>query len=118
MTEAAQHNPAPEAPQTTSIASTNPAVARCLNAWEPVFRPEMKKQKYRLGAAYDAGQFYRDAMPPLSGYDNICDFIACTAHGILIGAIEVADSSKLLYAAQVALSTVRLRPAPKEPGVA
>ena len=114
MTEATQHNPAPEAPQTANIASTNPAVARCLNAWEPVFRAEMKKYKFRPSAAREAGQFYRDAMPPLSGYDNIRDFIACTAHGILIGAIEVADSSKLLYAAQVALSTIRHQPAPKE----
>ena len=45
-------------------------------------------------------------MPPLIGYQNICDFIACTGYGMLIGAIKDDSGSKLLYAAQVALATV------------
>ena len=45
-------------------------------------------------------------MPPLSGYQNICDFIACAGYGILLGAIKDENGTKLLYAAQVALATV------------
>jgi hypothetical protein len=43
-------------------------------------------------------------MPPLLGAENIRDFIACVAHGMLIGVIENKDATKLLYAAQVAFS--------------
>jgi hypothetical protein len=45
-------------------------------------------------------------MPPLSGYRNICDFIACAAYGMLLGAIKDENGTKLLYAAQVALATL------------
>jgi hypothetical protein len=41
-------------------------------------------------------------MPPLSGPENIRDFIACVAHAMLIGAILGPDGARLLYAAQVA----------------
>jgi hypothetical protein len=43
-------------------------------------------------------------MPPLLGAENIREFIACVAHGMLIGAIENKDATRLLYAAQVAFS--------------
>lgn len=44
--------------------------------------------------------------PPLSGADNIRDFIACVAHGMLIAAIEGPAGARLLYAAQVAHCTL------------
>jgi hypothetical protein len=46
-------------------------------------------------------------MPSLSGFDSARDFVACVAHGLLIGAIPDEQATKLLYAAQVALSTHR-----------
>jgi hypothetical protein len=45
-------------------------------------------------------------MPPLSGYHNICDFIASAGYGILLGAFKKDMGSKLLYAAQVALGSL------------
>ncbi len=53
---------------------------------------------------------FRLTMPPLVGYRNIRDFIACTAQGVLLGAIDPKDSTKLLYAAQVATATLRTKP--------
>jgi hypothetical protein len=50
-------------------------------------------------------------LPPLSGFENIRDFIACVAHAMLIGAIMDNLGTKLLYAAQIALTTVRRQPA-------
>lgn len=50
-----------------------------------------------------ANRAYRRAMPVLTGYDNVRDFIACAAHGVLIGALTKEDGTALLYAAQVAL---------------
>jgi hypothetical protein len=49
-------------------------------------------------------------MPPLVGVRHIRNYIACVAHGSVTGAIDIADTSRLLYRAQVALSTRRIRP--------
>jgi hypothetical protein len=68
----------------------NPAVQRCLDA------P------------------YRQAMPDPIGLQNIQYFIACVSQGLLIGAIQESNASRLLYAAQVA-STVLARE-PRTPG--
>jgi len=48
-------------------------------------------------AAHDA---YRNALPPLSGVENIRDFIACVAHGMLIDSIRDCVAARLLYAAK------------------
>jgi hypothetical protein len=53
-------------------------------------------------------------MPPLAGHDNICDFIACAAHGILIEAIPMKRANQLLYAAQIALATLNRAPNPRK----
>jgi hypothetical protein len=45
-------------------------------------------------------------MPRLSGYQNICDFIACDNYGARIEAIKPDNVSKRMYSAQVALSTI------------
>jgi hypothetical protein len=54
----------------------------------------------------------------LQGLESIREFIACIAHAMLINAIDNDDASKLLYAAQVALSAARTQPAPARPGSA
>jgi hypothetical protein len=95
----------------SSPASANPAVARCCEAWSRLYHAELAKGHAWPFAGFDAGKAYRNAMPTLSGYENIRDFIACAAHGMLIGAISGDEGTKLLYAAQVALSTVRRQPA-------
>jgi len=89
----------------------NPAIARCYSEWQRVYKKEKAKGLSWATASNNAGQAYRMAMPPLSGQGNIRDFVACVAHGMLIGTIDGRDGTKLLYAAQVALSTIRDRPA-------
>jgi hypothetical protein len=79
---------------------------------ETYLQAEVKKGNDEVFAAYDADKAYREAMPPLSGYENIRDFIVCTAHGMLIGAILDKQGAKLLYAAQVALCMARSESAP------
>jgi hypothetical protein len=113
-----QPTQSPAAPQPSSAATANPAVARCLSAWDPIYKAEIAKGHHRITATRVAAPFYCNAMPQLCGYDNIRDFVACAAHGILIGAIDGNSAGKLLYAAQVALATTRRQPAPKEPSAA
>jgi hypothetical protein len=93
-----------------SPALKNPAVARCCDAWESAFQAESKKCGNQYGARSEANTAYRKAMPPLSGHQGVSDFIACVTYGMLIEAIRNEDASKLLYAAQVALSSTRSQP--------
>jgi len=89
----------------------NHAVARCLDAFERTRAQSKDSGKGMVFSTMDASRAFRKAMPPLSGADNIRDFIACTAYGMLLGAIDAPDGSRLLYAAQVARGA--LQPAPK-----
>ena len=51
-----------------------------------------------------AHKAFQKSLPPLTGLENIQNFIACVAHGMLIGAILSRDGARLLYAAQVAMA--------------
>ena len=83
-----------------------PAVALCNQAWVRVHAATRERSKNLYTAERCASIAFRLAMPPLSGYQNICDFIACAGYGMLLGAIKEKNAGKLLYAAQVALATV------------
>jgi hypothetical protein len=96
----------------------NAAVARCCEAWQNTFKKLAVREKDEIVASFHAAKAYRNAMPPLSGSENIQDFIACTAHGMLIGAISENRSTKLLYAAQVALGALPRSSRQKEPEAA
>jgi hypothetical protein len=115
MTEAIQTIPAPSEANEPIAASANPAVARCLNAWKCAYKKEFAKCEDEDDASEVAQKAYRDVMPSLSGYENIRDFIACVVNAMLIGAIEDNQGTKLLYGAQVALTTVRRQPAALKP---
>ena len=83
------------------------AVTRCLDAWNQSFKTESGRNHPFGRALENAQAAYCKAMPPLVGYDNIRDFIACVAQGLLLGAISESQSSRLLYAAQVAQGALR-----------
>ena len=84
----------------------NPAVALCTEVWRKIHAATMEQTRNVYAAERCAAKAFRLAMPPLSGYQNICDFIACAGYGMLLGAIKEENGSKLLYAAQVALASV------------
>jgi len=96
-------------------ALNNPAVAHCQGVWQYVYGLEMKKKKGESAASYNADRAYLRALPPLFGYQNACDFIACVSYGMLTNIIRGDNATKLLYAAQVALSSVGKPPAKQEP---
>jgi hypothetical protein len=114
MTEVIETAPAPIVAEEPIAVPENPAIARCLRARIRAYKEAREKNKSDYEASVVADQAYRNVMPRLSGYDNIRDFIACVTHGMLIHVIDWDHSTKLLYAAQVALGTVRRQPpAPK-----
>ena len=90
------------------------AVTRCRKAWDQSFKSDSMRRD-PCGPALDkARAAYCKAMPPLIGYDNIRDFIACVAQGLLLGAITDSRGSRLLYAAQVAQGVLRSQPVRKD----
>ena len=84
----------------------NPAVALCTEVWQKIHAATLKQTGNVYTADRCAGKAFRLAMPPLSGYQNICDFIACAGYAMLLGAIKEENGTKLLYAAQIALATL------------
>ena len=95
-------------------------VARCIEAYEKGCRETMQNlvamyykshdgepsfellTQFSEPALRNAGNFYRAVMPPLTGGENIRNFIACVAHGIVLKVFVDNEGSKLIYAAQVA----------------
>jgi hypothetical protein len=102
-------------------ATKNPAVALCDEVWGKIFQATLDHNYNLYTAERCASMAYRLAMPSLSGYQNICDFIACVGYGILLGAIKPDTATKLVYAAQVALGAIpkcqktKARKSPSQP---
>jgi len=80
----------------------NPAVAHCCDAYAASYYENLESGASDPTAKARARNAYRLVMPALTGSNNIRDFIACVSHGMVLGAIDPAKASKLLYAAQVA----------------
>ena len=89
------------------------AVQRCCAARDRSLQESRAKKRDLYDTRKLANEAFCAAMPDLTGYENIRDFIACAAHGMLTGAIDPIEGPKFLYAAQVAVGA--LRHEPKEP---
>jgi hypothetical protein len=115
-------HPSPELPVSPEPKPTRSALRRCSAAWKRSFDAFMESAPpsgfNKLYASQEAAEVYCRAMPPLYGHDGIRDFIACTAQGILIGAITPQQSGPLLYAAQVALASLGREPKSQKSGTA
>jgi hypothetical protein len=88
------------------------AVEFCVLAWNDAFDQHRAKGKDEYSAARYAHKAFRQALPDLTSPAKIQGFIACVSRGVLIGAIEHADASRLLYAAQVARQAVNAEQKP------
>jgi hypothetical protein len=96
--------------ETTHAQSTeshaNTVVTNCIEAYADAMEDALERRQRPYEAAKEAGRAFRQLMPPLSGHENIRNFIACAAQGILMDVISGSDGARLLYAAQVAHSTM------------
>ncbi len=104
MTETVHYFSAPAALPEDRPAFENPAVAYCCEVWESTRREALNQGKSMVLARVAAHKAFQKSLPPLAGLENIRNFIACVARGMLIGAILSPDGARLLYAAQVAKS--------------
>ena len=93
-------------------ARSRAALKRCCAAWQRAYKAYFEREgcdpaRGSIFADRDAAEAYCRAMPMLDGYEGVRNFIACAAHGILIGAIPSERSGQLIYAAQIALSFLK-----------
>jgi hypothetical protein len=99
------------------------AVGRCRAAWQTTYDTYMHEHSTdnedritrgfnRFEAKKEAAAAYRDAMPSFSSRESIQGFIACVAYGVIFKAFSESLSSKLLYAAQVAIGALPREPKP------
>jgi hypothetical protein len=108
----------PKLGEESTPVSSNPVVTRCCDAGTRAYRSVFAKKNNAFDASAAASEAFRLAMPPLTGTENIRDFIACVAHGMIIGAIRSGDGARLLYAAQVAAGLQKSLLAKAKPGAA
>ena len=102
---------AEQAPGAASIPpQSNAAVQRCCEARERSVRKSIAGKVSSYDTKQRASQAFFNAMPHLTDYDSIRDFIACIAHGMVIDAVPPMEGPKYLYAAQVAVGALRLKP--------
>lgn len=95
---------APTPAASLKASTPKPAVRRCCAAWQCAFDAYMRSRGSSLAGAQASAELpaaaaYCNAMPILSDFDGIRDFIACTAHGVPIVAIPKSKAGLLLYAA-------------------
>jgi len=93
----------------------NPAVQRCCDARDRSLEDSREQNLDDHHTRDRAHKAFRDALPDLTGYENIRDFIACISYGRINGEIHPIEAPQFFYAAQVAISALRLQPKVKEP---
>jgi hypothetical protein len=84
-------------------------MAHCCEVWELTRRQARDAGNSTVVSRVAAHKAFQKSLPPLTGPENIQNFIACVAHGMLIGAFLSQDGTRLLYAAQVAMAAATAR---------
>jgi hypothetical protein len=119
MTRPQKSSSAGPAAAAKSENSKNHALDRCVKAWQRTFDlasidPDddglaPPDNDSTLFARQQASLAFRDAMPPLAGYENIRDFIACTTYAMLKHIFAKDECQQLFGAAKIAMALVRTR---------
>ncbi len=98
-------------PQTSSDDSGKKAIDICRRAWTSAHDEQAEVKGSSNWECEKAGnKAYLEAAPALSGYKNICDFIACINYASLTGVIIHTDAAHYLANARIALSTIYHQP--------
>jgi hypothetical protein len=99
--------------QLSSDVSGKQPIELCINAWNRAHEQQAEHKGSSNWECEKAGnKAYLRAVPPLSGYKNICDFIDCINYASMIGVIAHTDAAHYLANAKVALSAIYHQPKP------
>ena len=89
------------------------AIDICMESWNSAHDEQAEIEGSSNWDCKKAGnQAYLEAVPSLSGYRNICDFIASINYASMTGIIIHTDAAHYLANARIALSTIYHRPKP------
>ncbi len=104
----------PQGPSTEEIdedpgdtASVNPAVHLCIRAWNRALHKARAEGEDEDAAEKEAKSAYLRKMPPLAGFENVRDFIACVSYAQVADLILNYEAVDLIATAKVALAAVR-----------
>jgi hypothetical protein len=119
-------NPQPglEDAQSDFVSLNHEAIKRCTKAWKRTFdlasiHPD--DESLALVGEEDEFAFQRagiafcEALPPLIGYENIRDFIACVTYGLVDGTLHSEECHELLGAAKIAMALLKAQPKSRTP---
>jgi hypothetical protein len=87
------------------------AIDICRRAWTSAHIKRAEDEKSSAWEREKAGnKAYLEAVPALSGYKNICGFVACINYASMTGVVTHEDAAHYLANARIALSTIYHRP--------
>jgi hypothetical protein len=97
-------------PKTTL--QTRPSSAACAPGTTPIKKEaaDLDEDDSDYEAKQAANQAYLRATPPLAGYKNICDFIACINFACMIDLISPIKAQQYLANAKIAILAVCHQP--------
>ncbi|HXR40466.1 MAG TPA: hypothetical protein VN776_15300 [Terracidiphilus sp.] len=116
MLKAIQPSTALPSEEASNSVPQNPAILHCVAVWKSTRQQSLANGRSEFYSGVDAAKAYCAVMPQLSGYQNICDYIACVGFGLVIDIIKEDRADKLLHAAQVALKAVSQLPKSQKGG--
>jgi hypothetical protein len=90
----------------------NEAIVSCMRAWNYTYKKGRAEDLSDYQAEKAANQAYLRAAPPLRGYKNICDFIACINFASISDIVIPRDAQHYLANAKLALTAVLRKPKP------
>jgi hypothetical protein len=93
------------------------AIATCMRSWNYAHKKRAEDERPTAWECEKAGnKAYLNAAPPLSGLENICDFIACINYASMRGVVTHTDATHYMANARIALAALSLRPKPQATG--
>jgi hypothetical protein len=95
-------------------ATRNATVQFCCAARDRSLEDSRAGNVEKYEARERSQQACRNALPDLSGYENIRDLVAFISHGLVTDDFSPINSPQFLYAAQVAISALRLESTEKK----
>jgi cobalamin biosynthesis protein CobT len=102
--ESGDDNPGDRAP------ARNSAASRCIRAWNRAYHRKLDQlgkntDDYRAQSA--GKEAFLRQLPPLAGFKNVRDFVACIAYGEAVDILSHSEVRNFLESAQVALAVLR-----------
>jgi|ERR1039458_2627323 hypothetical protein len=93
------------------------AIASCMRSWNYAYKKLAEDDDSTEYECEKAGnKAYLNAVPPLSGLQNICDFIACINYASMKGVVTHNEATHYLANARIALAALSLKPKPQATG--